>query len=387
MVDNDSPPGSPLSDLSSDAFEVDDENDQMGPDALMPPAKRQRLGVDASLHATPASHNAKLQHIDLSSDSDGDIPDSPNARLEEEDLHEQITVCGWVGCDAGDMGNMDKLVSHIHDDHIDSRTKRYTCEWIGCPRKGQGQASGYALKAHMRGHTGEKPFCCTLPECDRAFTRSDALTKHMRTVHESDVLRVSDSVPKHMQDHGRLAPRTKIVLKRHPDRSPVAGAQISPVVDPSLLAESYPPELGITAEEEAKGPVELWKLLRKQIQWAEEEAESLKKQCEFMEELRKKEWLEKEVLLDQVIKNELSWYERRQEVLAGLARLPTGDALQAAVTTSGLSNDGPDYTPNTAMSPAGGTPALSPGDTTSQVPPIQEEQTEAAAVLASMAQA
>jgi hypothetical protein len=226
-----------------------------------------------------------------------------------------------------------------------------------------------------------------MAECDRAFTRSDALTKHMRTVHESDVLRVSDSVPKHMQDHGRLAPRTKIVLKRHPDRSPVAGAQISPVVDPSLLAESYPPELGITAEEEAKGPVELWKLLRKQIQWAEEEAESLKKQCEFMEELRKKEWLEKEVLLDQVIKNELSWYERRQEVLAGLARLPAGDALQAAVTTSGLSNDGPDYTPNTAMSPAGGTPAFSPGDTTSQVPPIQEEQTEAAAVLASMAQA
>src|SRR5690606_30873357 len=33
-------------------------------------------------------------------------------------------------------------------------------------------------------------------ECDRSFTRSDALAKHMRTVHETEGLRPSESVSK-----------------------------------------------------------------------------------------------------------------------------------------------------------------------------------------------
>ena len=48
----------------------------------------------------------------------------------------------------------------------------------------------------MRSHTKEKPFFCVLPECDRSFTRSDALAKHMRTVHETEALRPSDPVPR-----------------------------------------------------------------------------------------------------------------------------------------------------------------------------------------------
>jgi hypothetical protein len=58
---------------------------------------------------------------------------------------------------------MDRLVEHIHNDHIESRQKKYTCEWVGCPRKSMPHASGYALKAHMRSHTREKPFYCYLP--------------------------------------------------------------------------------------------------------------------------------------------------------------------------------------------------------------------------------
>lgn len=37
---------------------------------------------------------------------------------------------------------------------------------------------------------------CQVPECDRSFTRSDALAKHMRTVHETEALRPSDPVPR-----------------------------------------------------------------------------------------------------------------------------------------------------------------------------------------------
>lgn len=134
------------------------------------PTKRQRVGpgstassaVIQEAHAEPGPNDDDLNN--LSEDTDGDVPSSPvNARVEDDDIQEQITVCAWEGCDAGDMGNMDKLVEHIHNEHIENRAKKYTCEWVGCLRKSMAHASGYALKAHMRSHTREKPFYCYLP--------------------------------------------------------------------------------------------------------------------------------------------------------------------------------------------------------------------------------
>jgi hypothetical protein len=158
MADEDSPVGSPLSDLSSEAFEGDDQET-----LTMPPAKRQRLG--ASIHAIPIQTSFD-DDADISSDTSGDIPNSPlekPQRPEDDETHEQVTVCSWTGCDAGDLGNMDALVEHIHNEHIETRQKKYTCEWSDCLRRSMPHASGYALKAHMRSHTREKPFYCALP--------------------------------------------------------------------------------------------------------------------------------------------------------------------------------------------------------------------------------
>jgi hypothetical protein len=164
---------SPLSMAESDVFEAEYYNqqiiDNMERDILeshMPPAKRQRLG-DGSLRATLFSHEIDEDGTDetISSDTSGDLPQTPsNARLEDEDgHHEQVTTCAWENCGEGDFGNMDKLVKHIHNDHIESRQKKYTCEWEDCSRKSMPHASAYALKAHMRSHTREKPFYCALP--------------------------------------------------------------------------------------------------------------------------------------------------------------------------------------------------------------------------------
>ncbi|KAL9033065.1 MAG: hypothetical protein Q9214_007688, partial [Letrouitia sp. 1 TL-2023] len=165
-------PGSPLSSHASSEFADDvkfDEREQSvdslpesGDVHLMPPSKRQKLG-QFSYRSTPASQLEAPddEDGDISSDSSASIPSSELGTIDED--YEQVTFCKWEDCEAGDLGNMDELVHHIHEDHIGTRQKKYTCEWQGCIRQGHNHASGYALKAHMRSHTKEKPFMCFLP--------------------------------------------------------------------------------------------------------------------------------------------------------------------------------------------------------------------------------
>ncbi|KAG0681438.1 hypothetical protein C6P40_001145 [Pichia californica] len=115
-----------------------------------------------------------------------------NNQVSLNDIH----PCKWDDCQIK-FKELDDLVQHINKDHVGLKksniTSEYICKWENCSRKGTLQHSRFALLSHIRTHTGEKPFYCILPECLKSFTRSDALLKHLKTVHEVESNSLMDS--------------------------------------------------------------------------------------------------------------------------------------------------------------------------------------------------
>lgn len=143
-------------------------------------------------------------------------------------------------------------------------------------------------------------------ECDKAFTRSDALVKHLRTVHDTDSVRSADPVLKTQSQSVVKPPKIKLTFKKgqtitnghDPDEEIDQGAENG--------SYSYPADLNFTDEEMSMPPEQLFRLLRRQVHWSTQEGESLKKECSELEAERKKEWINKELLLANVVEAELA---------------------------------------------------------------------------------
>ena len=91
--------------------------------------------------------------------------------------HEKTSKKYKFLCDVPNCAKYYTKSSHLKA-HLRTHTgeKPYICKWMDCGRK---FSRSDELARHKRIHTGEKPFRCEL--CEKSFSRTDHLKLHMKT--------------------------------------------------------------------------------------------------------------------------------------------------------------------------------------------------------------
>ena len=133
----------------------------------------------SSASSTPVKHQGAFSAavFPASITSTSILPKSRRGRKARGPKKITYHTCSYLGC-AKTYSKSSHLKAHLR---THTGEKPYQCSWKGCGWK---FARSDELTRHFRKHTGDRPFQCRL--CERAFSRSDHLSLHMKR--HSDML-------------------------------------------------------------------------------------------------------------------------------------------------------------------------------------------------------
>ncbi|XP_053483018.1 transcription factor Sp3a isoform X3 [Ictalurus furcatus] len=190
------------------------------------PVQTLSIGQGGTLSTTPVSISSgqipNLQTVTVNSVDHGlqlqaDDTDSPGVEDEMEGLGQEGKRLRRVACtcpnckEGGGRGaNMGKKKQHV-------------CHIAGCG-KVYGKTSH--LRAHLRWHSGERPFVCNWMFCGKRFTRSDELQRHRRT-HTGEKKFVCPECSKRFMRSDHLAKHIKTHQKKGSSGAVVASVETS----------------------------------------------------------------------------------------------------------------------------------------------------------------
>ncbi|NXN96568.1 SP1 factor, partial [Rhinopomastus cyanomelas] len=191
----------------------------------------QLQGLPLAIANTTGDHSAQLGLHSTSSDGLGDESaaveegeTSPDPQPQQgRKTRREACTCPYCkdseGRSSGDPG----------------KKKQHICHIPGCG-KVYGKTSH--LRAHLRWHTGERPFICTWMLCGKRFTRSDELQRHKRT-HTGEKKFACPECPKRFMRSDHLSKH----IKTHQNKKGGAANSVA-----TMNVSAVPMDTGASAE-------------------------------------------------------------------------------------------------------------------------------------------
>ncbi|ORY98479.1 hypothetical protein BCR43DRAFT_487603 [Syncephalastrum racemosum] len=244
---------------------------QLERERYTPPGTTANPAAEMTTAAIPTALTTAPFSYPVNSPSD-EIHGSPllMTGLEQEDEYQddvkQVHICRWADCDL-QTSSLSSLIEHIGRDHIGSGKPSYLCEWAECPRANKPFLKRHKMHNHMRTHTGERPFVCSVPDCLKRFSRLDSLNTHIKT--HSNVRPFACTIPgcdkayfhsrslrKHIKSHQQPRPKQRRGRRRHQaqQQQELLSPQPMAVAPDGDKAPTQPAEISQQQQEEQQQP-------------------------------------------------------------------------------------------------------------------------------------